>query len=507
MPRSKIARRLSLYFVMALLVFAIVVGAVFLLLFRNYTVSLHRDKLRGYAESLAGALSVQESGTGSNQFGPYLRFAGEVAEADVWIVDENMEFLTISRGQGMMIGHYNYTELPENAGELIDEVFEGKTAFSESFSGVLSAPTLTVGAPVTDSAGNVLGAVLLHSSVEDTTDAVNRGAWMLLGSLVLALIVAFVLSVILSGSFTRPLSKMKAVALRLADGDYSAQCDVRQNDEIGELSEVLDSLAVRLDRADRESAKLETMRRDFVANVSHELKTPVTVIRGSLEALCDKVVTDPIKVDEYHHRMFDESKHLQRLVEDLLDLSSLQNADFRIEKQPVNLCDVLSDAVKSASALARERNIQIRTDFIKPCLMIQGDYGRLRQMFLVILDNAVKFSPSAASVDIPASDVDVTASSVDVTVSIVAGTVSGIQVIVRDYGPGIDPEHLPHIFDRFNKSRDERNKTGTGLGLSIAKQIAGRHGITLTARNHKEGGAEFVFGMPASTSGATPETE
>ena len=144
MPRSKIARRLSLYFVMALLVFAIVVGAVFLLLFRNYTVSLHRDKLRGYAESLAGALSVQESGTGSNQFGPYLRFAGEVAEADVWIVDENMEFLTISRGQGMMIGHYNYTELPENAGELIDEVFEGKTAFSESFSGVLSAPTLTV---------------------------------------------------------------------------------------------------------------------------------------------------------------------------------------------------------------------------------------------------------------------------------------------------------------------------------------------------------------------------
>jgi methyl-accepting chemotaxis protein len=213
---------------------------------------------------LASALSSQGSGAGSNQFGPYLRFAGEVAEADVWIVDENMELLTISRGQGMASGHYNYAELPENAGELIDEVFEGKTAFSEDFSGVLSTPTLTVGAPITDSAGNVLGAVLLHSPVEGTAAAVNRGAWMLLGSLVLALIVALVLSVILSGSFTRPLSKMKATALRLSDGDYSAQSGVRQNDEIGELSEVLDSLAVRLDEADRESAKLETMRRDFV---------------------------------------------------------------------------------------------------------------------------------------------------------------------------------------------------------------------------------------------------
>ncbi|NLW89039.1 MAG: HAMP domain-containing protein [Clostridiaceae bacterium] len=485
MPKSKIARRLSLYFVVALLVFAIVVGAVFLLLFRNYTVSVHREKLRGYAESLAESLSGQ-SGPGSNQFGPYLRFAGEVAEADVWIVDENMELLTISRGQGMASGRYNYTELPENAGELIDEVFEGETAFSEDFSGVLSTPTLTVGAPITDSKGDVIGAVLLHSPVEGTAAAVNRGTWMLLGSLVLALIVAFVLSVILSGSFTRPLSKMKTTALRLADGDYSAQSGVRQNDEIGELSGVLDSLAVRLDKADRESAKLETMRRDFVANVSHELKTPVTVIRGSLEALCDQVVTDPEKVDDYHLRMLDESKYLQRLVEDLLDLSRLQNADFSIEKQPVNLCDILSDAAKSASALARERNIRIRTDFQSSCLRIEGDYGRLRQMFLVILDNAVKFSPSEASVDVTASEA---------------------RVIVRDYGPGIEPEHLPYIFDRFYKSRDERNKSGTGLGLSIAKQIATRHGIALTARNHPEGGAEFVFELPTSTADATPPSE
>ncbi len=482
MPKSKIARRLSLYFTVALLVFAMIVGAVFLLLFRNYTVSLHREKLLGYAESLASALSGQGSGTGSERLGPYLRFAGEVAEADVWIVDGNMEFLTLNRGQGMASGRYNYAELPENAGDLIDDIFEGKTAYGEDFSGVLSTPTLTVGAPVTDAQGAVIGAVLLHSPVEGTAAAVNRGAWMLLGSLVLALIVALVLSVIFSGSFTRPLSKMKATALRLADGDFSAQSGIRQNDEIGELSGILDSLAVRLDEAERESATLETMRRDFVANVSHELKTPVTVLRGSLEALCDKVVTEPAKVDEYHRRMLDESKYLQRLVEDLLDLSRLQNADFSIEKQPVNICDVLSDAAKSASALARDRNIRIRTDFQKPCLLFEGDYGRLRQMFLIVLDNAVKFSPPDSGIEVKAAQA---------------------QVTVRDYGPGIDPDHLPHIFDRFNKSRDERSKTGTGLGLSIAKQIATRHGITLTALNHADGGAEFVFDLPATAQNQT----
>lgn len=117
----------------------------------------------------------------------------------------------------------------------------------------------------------------------------------------------------------------------MAERDYSARTNIKQNDEIGELARTLDILAERLELADAESQKLEKLRRKFIANISHELRTPVTVIRGSLEALRDGVVTEKADVEEFHEQMYKESLFLQRLINDLLDLSRLQNTDFPIE--------------------------------------------------------------------------------------------------------------------------------------------------------------------------------
>lgn len=482
MLKSKISRKLSMYFGLAFVIFAIVIGSLFFIQFRNYTIELHKTDLKNYAQTLAEALSGERThdlGSGQERYGAYMRFIGEVAGTDVWIVDENMNLLTVTKGQGAMKAQYNYADLPPNANLLIDEVFDGETAFSEDFSGVLTELTLTVGAPIRNAEGQIWGAVLLHSPVEGTTAVVNQGLIIIISSILISLLVAFLLSILLSDAFTRPLSRMKTAALRLVNGDYKARCDIRQNDEIGELSLVLDSLAVRLDDADQESSKLEKMRRDFVANISHELKTPVTVIRGSLEALCDEVVTKPEQVASYHQQMLSETKFLQRLVEDLLDLSRLQNTDFAIDSESVNLCDILSDAVKSASSLARDKRIDIQLDMPEPCLFFWGDYGRLRQMLLIVLDNAIKFSPED---------------------SVVTLIVRDHQIIIRDQGSGFDDDVLPFIFDRFYKSRDEQNKSGTGLGLSIAKQIADRHHILLSAGNRQESGAEFIFTIPTMES-------
>ncbi len=480
MLKSKIARKLSMYFALALLIFSIVIGSAFFFLFRKYTVDVHKNELENYAIALAEALSGENNrgfGNGMGGLGLYLRFINEVADTDVWIVDDNLNLVTAHMGQGMMKGRYNIAELPSNAGEMIDNVFQGETVFSEEFSDVLSKLTLTVGTPIKDLNGDIWGAVLLHSPVEGTTTAVNQGFIILGISMFLALIAAFILSILLSYSFTKPLSKMKDTALRLSRGDYTAQSGIEQNDEIGELSKVLDILSNRLNDSSKQSEKLEKMRRDFVANISHELRTPVTVIRGSLEALCDKVVTDSKKIEDYHCQMLNEAKYLQRLVGDLLDLSRLQNTDFAIEMQPVNVCDVVTDASKSTTQLAKERNISVNTEIEYPCTTMQGDYGRLRQMLLIILDNAVKFACENGQVDI---------------------IVTKYQISIRDNGPGIDPEHLPYIFDRFYKTHGEQNKSGTGLGLAIAKQIAERHQIKLYTRNHRGGGAEFVFELPVS---------
>lgn len=476
MLNNKIALKLSLSFALALIIFSIIISGVFLVLFKQYTVDLHKTQLQNYAQSLAQSLSTGRRYNGMG-YGAHLYFSSEIMGYNVWIVDENMNVITPRNMQHHKMMHANYTfsELPPNASEVIREVFQDKTVFSEGFSDVLSQLTLTVGVPIKDANGKVWGAVLLHSPVEGTTDGIYQGLMILGISIILALIIVLALAILFSYFFTKPLTKMKSVAMQLAEGNYQAKCNIKQKDEVGELANVMDLLAGRLDEASKESLKLEQMRKDFVSNISHELRTPVTVIRGSLEALCDKIITDPNQIDEYHLQMLNEAKFLQRLVGDLLDLSRLQNPDFAIEKQELNLNDVISDVVRSARQIAKNKNININIDLENPNLKISGDYGRLRQMFLIILDNAIKFSFENNKVDV---------------------LVKNDTIIIRDYGIGINEKDLPHIFDRFYKTHGEHNKVGTGLGLAIAKQIAERHNIELIAQNNFDGGAKFIFKIP-----------
>ena len=476
MLNNKIALKLSLSFALALIIFSIIISGVFLVLFKQYTVDLHKTQLQNYAQSLAQSLSSGKRYNGMG-YGAHLYFSSEIMGYNVWFVDENMNVITPRNMQHHKMMHANYTfsELPPNASEVIREVFQDKTVFSEGFSDVLSQLTLTVGVPIKDANGKVWGAVLLHSPVEGTTDGIYQGLMILGISIILALIIVLALAILFSYFFTKPLTKMKSVAMQLAEGNYQAKCNIKQKDEVGELANVMDLLAGRLDEASKESLKLEQMRKDFVSNISHELRTPVTVIRGSLEALCDKIITDPNQIDEYHLQMLNEAKFLQRLVGDLLDLSRLQNPDFAIEKQELNLNDVISDVVRSASQIAKNKNININIDLENPNLKISGDYGRLRQMFLIILDNAIKFSFENNKVDV---------------------LVKNDTIIIRDYGIGINEKDLPHIFDRFYKTHGEHNKVGTGLGLAIAKQIAERHNIELIAQNNFDGGAKFIFKIP-----------
>lgn len=476
MLNNKIALKLSLSFALALIIFSIIISGVFLVLFKQYTVDLHKTQLQNYAQSLAQSLSSGRRYNGMG-YGAHLYFSSEIMGYNVWIVDENMNVITPRNMQHHKMMHVNYTfsELPPNASEVIREVFQDKTVFSEGFSDVLSQLTLTVGVPIKDANGKVWGAVLLHSPVEGTTDGIYQGLMILGISIILALIIVLALAILFSYFFTKPLTKMKSVAMQLAEGNYQAKCNIKQKDEVGELANVMDLLAGRLDEASKESLKLEQMRKDFVSNISHELRTPVTVIRGSLEALCDKIITDPNQIDEYHLQMLNEAKFLQRLVGDLLDLSRLQNPDFAIEKQELNLNDVISDVVRSARQIAKNKNVSINIDLKNPNLKISGDYGRLRQMFLIILDNAIKFSFENNKVDV---------------------LVKNDTIIIRDYGIGINEKDLPHIFDRFYKTHGEHNKVGTGLGLAIAKQIAERHNIELIAQNNFDGGAKFIFKIP-----------
>lgn len=486
--KNKIARKLALYFAVVLVLLSVVIGVVFTLLFRNETITLHKDELTQRAASIAETLAVymgSDASTGSPRsqgknsaagasggYGAYIRMINDIALSDVWIVDSDRQLITkgIESGTGV-----SYADLPLDADKVIDQVFSGKTAISESFSTLLNAPTLTVGAPIISSDQTVIGAVLLHSPVNDTDKAVTEGLSIFGISLAAALAVSFVLSVILSDSFARPLKRMKDVALRMADGDFKATTGVRQKDEIGQLASAIDTLAVRLDESSREKKKLDEMKKDFVANISHELRTPVTVLMGSVEALRDGIISEPEQVKRYYDSMLSETKGLQRLVTDLLDLSRLQNTDFQIDREDLNLLDVLKDAVRSISRIADQKKVTVLLGGDEAPISVKGDYDRLRQMFIVVLDNAVKFSPEGGRVEVTC-----------------AGNAAPL-VSIRDEGEGIPPEEVPYLFERFYKSKSPANKQGSGLGLAVAKQIAQRHGIAVSVASEPGKGSEFRF--------------
>ena len=170
--------------------------------------------------------------------------------------------------------------------------------------------------------------------------------------------------------------------------------------------------------------------------------------------------------------MLTEAKFLERLIKDLLELSKLQSLEFKIEKSDVSINKIIDEVVRSAKKISKDTKIEIDVNKSVDDIKISGDYHRLRQMFMIILDNAIKFSNYGDRVSI---------------------NISKNKLTINDEGIGIFKEDIPYIFERFYQSRYENNKTGTGLGLAIAKKIADRHDIKLKVESERNVGSSFIF--------------
>jgi len=485
---NRIAQKLLVYFIIPLCIFAVMSGVLFQALFSRAILEEKQSELLARATTLAETLSeaagsegvpTSPNGMGRGQsqssaidagLGAYLP-ALSLLDVDVWVLDANLNFLTTGRRNMTLV----YQDLPPDADEVVSSVFTGKTVIGRGFSDLLGTPTLTVGVPIYRGSA-VYGALLMHDAVSGMQTAITQGVRVLLYAGAIALGIAVVLAIWLSYAFAKPLHTMKNTALTLAQGDYTVQTGVKRSDEIGKLAQAMDVLSVRLREARQQKEQQERLRMEFLANVSHELRTPATVLRGSLEALCDGVVTDPAQVKQYHEQMLRETIGLQRLTNDLLELSKLQNPDFPIEHAAVCLQDVLGDALYAADQVARKKQISITREMTGEPINLQGDYGRLRQMLMIVLDNAVKFSSEGGTIEV---------------------TLAQKKITIQDYGIGIAPDLLPFIFDRFRKTPSEENRQGSGLGLAIARQIAVRHGMEIAVKSTVGEGTRFTFSLPS----------
>jgi signal transduction histidine kinase len=292
----------------------------------------------------------------------------------------------------------------------------------------------------------------------------------------IAIAVSVVLAIILARTIYRPVQRVTEAAEKIAQGHYEQQVPVTGPKEVKRL-------ALRFNQMTRQVQQSQQRLRDFVADVSHELRSPLTAIRGFAQAMVDGTVRDSESHSRSAQIIQDESMRMIRLVDDLLELSRIESGQIQMSREPVDVAGLAQHCHELFAIRAQEKGVILKME-LEQVPSIVGDIDRLEQVFSNLLDNALKHTPRGEQVIISAQQ-----ASADL-----------VKVTVADTGPGIAPEELPRVFERFYQADARAGKGGTGLGLAIAREIVRAHGGDIEARNASGGGAEFIVRLPTNPS-------
>ena len=276
-----------------------------------------------------------------------------------------------------------------------------------------------------------------------------------------------VVSYFLSGNITRPLRQLSQAAEKIRQGHLKQEVPVETQDEVGQLAAVFNQMSAEL-------AANESNRQEFLANIAHELKTPLAVLQGHLESMLDGVEEpEPEKL----FSMQEEVMRLTRLVGDLRDLSLAQVHQLELHLQPVDLGEKAERAAELLEPLLEEKRLHFVKNMAPSLPVRQLDPDRVNQILYNLITNAIRYTHPGTAILLQTEPVG-----------------KRVRLIIADEGPGIAPEDLDHIFEQFYRGDKSRNRAsgGSGIGLSLAKSFVEAQGGTITARNRKEGGAEFV---------------
>jgi signal transduction histidine kinase len=296
-------------------------------------------------------------------------------------------------------------------------------------------------------------------------------------TLVIIAVVAGLCAVLLIVGVSRralaPVEALTAAAREMEAGDLSQRVEVKSRDEIGDLAHAFNSMADGL-------AQLEELRRQMVTDVAHELRTPLSNIRGYLEALQDGVLeADEGVIDSIH----EEAMLLNRLIEDLQELSLAEAGQLRLERRPAALADVVGRAVEAACPQAAAEELSLHVTVPEDIPLVDVDPQRIGQVLRNLLCNAITHTPPGGEITIAAHTEG-----------------EWVVVCVRDTGTGITEEDLPHIFDRFYRADRSRSRAtgGAGLGLAIVKQLVEAHGGRVGVESEVGRGTQFTFTLPVA---------
>lgn len=315
----------------------------------------------------------------------------------------------------------------------------------------------------------------------------------MLGVAVILILTNGTLAALVSRSITRPLAQLEARALRIRDGDLSPVMPPRParkggRDEFDPAFDAFDEMRERLRVSLERQLEEEANRRELIASISHDLRTPLAVIKGYAEGLRDGVASDPAKSAAYIQTILSKAAQLDRLIEDLFLFSSLELDGFTWDLHPMALGDFLSDCMDELAADHPALGVSVSGGANPP---VRLDAQKLRRVFANVVQNAASYAATAASSEAGQR------ARLDVSLR----TDSGKAIVVlRDYGPGLLPGTEDRVFERFYRADASRAGGGAGLGLAIARRIVAGHGGTIHAQNAEGGGAAFTIELPVAAS-------
>lgn len=441
-----------------------------------YASNATREKLITEKQDM---LAAQASYISTAYILPYLE--GDMSKSELQLIFDNLEnslnihiWYSDSNGNLILLSHpENYTDLPNN---LYDLDRSGTLTTTFSFTGtfydMFSEQMLTYGTPVSEASLTNAGVITLHVPFRQITDIMQKMFLNFLVPVCCLIILSMLILLILARKILKPLNQLSYAAREYASGNFEVKTGITTKDEIGELANNLEYMASELN-------KLDDYRKSFIANISHDFRSPLTSIKGYIEAMLDGTIPKDNQ-EKYLNIVLSETQRLTKLTASMLELNKSDSYGLKLNFITFDILEVINATIDLFEGVCTKRYIVIRKNYQTENTIVRADKTRIQQVLYNLIDNAIKFSPHGATIIISVSSAN-----------------EKVFVSVKDSGRGIEKSQQSKVWDRFYKADSSRgkDKQGSGLGLSIIREIIRAHDESITLTSTPGVGSEFTFSL------------
>ena len=433
--------------------------------FQNYFFPERKEQFLDKSYMIQGfAMKYLAGDSTSQELNDTIAIIGEYIKSDIWLADSSGFVYAVSND-----AHKEFMGKQVFVKEL-EQLRLGNTfEITEPYEGISDKPVRVYGTPIRNEAGAFKGSILLHNYIEELNKSLNQVYEIIWISAIFVIIFSCMVIYYFSQKIIiKPLAEINSVARKISNGDVDQRVYTKSNDEIGELAQSLNFLADSVE-------KVEKNRREFISNVSHEIRSPITSIKGFISGILDGVI--PKEKEKYYLSIaYEEIQRLTRLVNDLLDMSAIEAGEFSLRIMEVDINEVIRLTVIKNETRIKEKKASVDVCFDEDNLFVAGDKDRLVQVITNLLDNSIKYVNEGGKIKI-------------------SSKTKGKKVLISVFnnGPQIAKDDIKFIWNRFYKADKARTaKDSTGLGLSIVRNIITQLQEDIWVEN-KDNGVYFTF--------------